>query len=42
MVGEEGGPVSMDYLDGEPQHEQHCAPKDDHGGKEASCVPHDG
>lgn len=42
VVGEEGGPVGVDDLDGQPQHEQHRAPKDHHGGEEAPGVSHDG
>lgn len=42
VVGEEGGPVGVDDLDGQPQHEQHRAPEDHHGGEEAPGVSHDG
>ena len=40
VVGKEGGPVGMDHFDGQPQHEQHRAPKNHHGGQEATCVSH--
>lgn len=42
VVREEGGPVGMDDLDGQPQHEEHRAAEDHHGGQEATGVSHDG